>query len=39
MLFVLLYEEPALGRAFGSEYEQYCRQVPRWIPNFTDKLD
>ena len=39
MLFVLLYEEPALGRAFGSEYEQYCRQVPRWIPALRGKLD
>lgn len=39
MLFVLFYEEPALRRAFGAEYEQYCRQVPRWIPRFRDKLD
>jgi protein-S-isoprenylcysteine O-methyltransferase Ste14 len=34
MLFVLLYEEPVLRRTFGAEYEQYCRQVPRWIPRF-----
>jgi protein-S-isoprenylcysteine O-methyltransferase Ste14 len=34
-LFVLLYEEPALKRKFGSEYEEYCRRVPRWIPRFT----
>ena len=30
--FVLLYEEPALRREFGKEYEQYCAHVPRWIP-------
>ncbi len=31
-LFVLLYEEPTLRRMFGAEYEEYCRNVPRWIP-------
>ncbi|SRR5712692_863782 len=31
-VFVLLYEEPTLRRAFGAEYEQYCREVPRWLP-------
>jgi protein-S-isoprenylcysteine O-methyltransferase Ste14 len=30
-LFVLLYEEPTLRRMFGSQYEDYCRRVPRWI--------
>ena len=30
--FVVLYEEPALSRKFGKEYEEYCVQVPRWIP-------
>ncbi|HTS37550.1 MAG TPA: isoprenylcysteine carboxylmethyltransferase family protein [Candidatus Solibacter sp.] len=29
-LFVLLYEEPTLRRTFGAEYEEYCRNVPRW---------
>ena len=33
-LFVLLYEEPALRRLFGEQYEQYCRTVPRWIFRF-----
>ena len=33
-LFVLLYEEPALRRKFGAEYDEYCRRVPRWIPWF-----
>lgn len=31
-LFVLLYEEPALLRRFGTSYEKYRRSVPRWIP-------
>ena len=31
-LFVLLYEEPALKRQFGAEYEAYRRNVPRWLP-------
>lgn len=35
-LFVLLYEEPALRRQFGNEYEEYCRRVPRWIPRRPD---
>jgi protein-S-isoprenylcysteine O-methyltransferase Ste14 len=32
ILFVRLYEEPTLRRVFGAEYEEYCRNVPRWIP-------
>ena len=32
-LFVLLYEEPTLRRQFGDGYEEFCRRVPRWIPN------
>jgi protein-S-isoprenylcysteine O-methyltransferase Ste14 len=31
-LFVLLHEEPALRKRFGREYEEYCLQVPRWLP-------
>ena len=30
-LFVRFYEEPTLGRLFGEQYKDYCRQVPRWI--------
>jgi protein-S-isoprenylcysteine O-methyltransferase Ste14 len=30
-LFVVFYEEPALGRKFGESYEQYRKSVPRWI--------
>ena len=31
-LFVKFYEEPTLRKMFGSDYEEYCRNVPRWIP-------
>ncbi len=31
-LFVTLYEEPTLRAQFGSEYDEYCRRVPRWLP-------
>lgn len=31
-LFVLFYEEPTLRRTFGREYEEFCANVPRWIP-------
>ena len=29
---VFFYEEPALRRKFGFEYEDYCRKVDRWLP-------
>jgi protein-S-isoprenylcysteine O-methyltransferase Ste14 len=32
ILFVLAIEEPGLKAKFGAEYEQYCHQVPRWLP-------
>ncbi len=31
-LFVRLYEEPTLRKMFGSEYEEYCDNVRRWVP-------
>lgn len=31
-LFVIGYEEPTLRKMFGAEYEEYCRNVGRWIP-------
>jgi protein-S-isoprenylcysteine O-methyltransferase Ste14 len=31
-LFVQLYEEPTLRRMFGADYEEYCRNVHRWLP-------
>ena len=30
--FVRVYEEPALDRRFGSEYESYRHAVPAWWP-------
>jgi protein-S-isoprenylcysteine O-methyltransferase Ste14 len=33
-LFVTLYEEPNLRKRFGSSYEDYLSQIPRWIPRF-----
>ena len=32
-LFVMWYEEPALRRTFGQEYEAYCGRVRRWWPS------
>ena len=31
-LFIRLYEEPALRKKFGAEYEAYCGAVSRWAP-------
>jgi protein-S-isoprenylcysteine O-methyltransferase Ste14 len=31
-VFVVWYEEPALRRLFGGEYEAYCSGVRRWMP-------
>ncbi len=33
--FVRLYEEPSLARKFGAAYEEYRRNVPRWLPRLT----
>ena len=29
--FIAYYEEPTLKRKFGTAYEEYCQQVPRWL--------
>jgi|ERR1051326_3887980 protein-S-isoprenylcysteine O-methyltransferase Ste14 len=31
-LFVLFFEEPILRKKFGESYNDYCRQVRRWLP-------
>lgn len=31
-LFVVFYEEPTLRGKFGAEYEEYRRNVRRWLP-------
>jgi protein-S-isoprenylcysteine O-methyltransferase Ste14 len=33
-LAVVYIEEPELLARFGEAYEQYCRNVPRWLPGF-----
>jgi len=33
-LFVLFYEEPALRRRFGADYEEYTRSRRRWMPRW-----
>jgi protein-S-isoprenylcysteine O-methyltransferase Ste14 len=33
-IFVRLYEEPTLDRAYGQEYAAYRDATPRWIPRF-----
>lgn len=37
--FIRWYEEPALRRQFGAEYEEYCSAVGRWVPRgVSDRL-
>lgn len=33
--FIVKYEEEVLLRTFGTEYENYCNGVPRWLPQLT----
>ena len=33
--FVMVYEEPTLREQFGAEYDEFCRNVPPWIPRLT----
>jgi protein-S-isoprenylcysteine O-methyltransferase Ste14 len=30
--FVLFYEEPTLRNTYGSEFEDFCPNVHRWVP-------
>ena len=32
--FITYYEEPTLRKKFGAAYDEYCKQIPRWIPRF-----
>jgi protein-S-isoprenylcysteine O-methyltransferase Ste14 len=39
-VLVVSYEEPTLRRQFGPSYDEYTRQVARWIPRrFPDRPD
>ena len=31
-LYFPYVEEPGLRRRFGTDYEEYCATVPRWLP-------
>ena len=33
-LFVMFYEEPTLHQKFGADYDDYRRNVHRWLPRF-----
>jgi protein-S-isoprenylcysteine O-methyltransferase Ste14 len=33
--FVLAYEEPVLAQTFGTQYEEFRANVPRWIPRLS----
>ena len=33
--FVHTYEEPTLREAYGPTYEEFCTNVPRWLPRPT----
>jgi protein-S-isoprenylcysteine O-methyltransferase Ste14 len=37
LVFVISYEEPTLRERYGTEYEQYCSSVPRWLPRLLPK--
>jgi protein-S-isoprenylcysteine O-methyltransferase Ste14 len=34
-VYIPLSEEPGLRRRFGHQYDDYARQVPRWLPRRT----
>jgi protein-S-isoprenylcysteine O-methyltransferase Ste14 len=36
-VWVVMIEEPTLKETFGTEYESYCANVPRWLPRLTPR--
>lgn len=34
-LFVVTHEEPTLRKTFGAEYDDFCANVPRWVPRLS----
>jgi protein-S-isoprenylcysteine O-methyltransferase Ste14 len=35
MFYFPLSEEPGLRKRFGKDYDEYCKNVPRYIPRLT----
>ena len=35
MFYFPFSEEPGLRKRFGKEYDEYCKNVPRYIPRLT----
>jgi protein-S-isoprenylcysteine O-methyltransferase Ste14 len=35
MVYMPLVEEPGLRQRFGADYDEYARNVPRWLPRRT----
>ena len=35
LIYIPLVEEKGLKRRFGNEYEEYKRNIPRWVPRKT----
>jgi protein-S-isoprenylcysteine O-methyltransferase Ste14 len=33
--FVQVYEEPTLRETYGPAYDEFCENVPRWLPRLT----
>jgi protein-S-isoprenylcysteine O-methyltransferase Ste14 len=33
--FVRIYEEPTLREVYGQAYDEFCENVPRWLPRVT----
>jgi protein-S-isoprenylcysteine O-methyltransferase Ste14 len=31
-IWIMIYEEPTLRKKFGASYDEYCREVSRWLP-------
>lgn len=36
-IYVIYFEEQDLKKRFGSSYDEYTKQVPRWMPKINNK--